>query len=109
MSYRDTILGNCPDYSIDNLDNNLSLAGLGLGGEAGEVIDIIKKYLHHNKPLDRDKLIKEMGDVRWYLEYLAASINVTMEEVERINIEKVLKRYPNGFSFEAANAERVEE
>lgn len=106
MKYREAVMRNCPDFESTALETKLSLGGLGLGGEAGEVVDIIKKVLHHKKPLDREKLIEEMGDVRWYLEYLAASIDTTMEEIEQVNIDKLLKRYPDGFSTEAANAKR---
>ena len=79
---------------------NLSNVGLGLTGEAGECADIIKKHLHHGHPLDKDKLKKELGDVAWYLA-LACEVNgFTLEEVLRENIDKLQKRYPDGFDPE---------
>lgn len=106
--YRDAVMRNCPNFGTDSMETKLSLGGLGLAGEAGEVVDLIKKVLHHGKPIDREKLILEMGDVRWYLEYLDAALGVTREEVEAANMKKCFARYPNGFSHEAANAKRVD-
>lgn len=106
MTYREAMLRTAGMMDNKSAITNLTHGALGLGGEAGEVIDLIKKCAFHNKPLDRDKLISELGDVRWYLEYLCASIYVTMDEVEAKNIQKLQERYPEGFSFEAANAER---
>lgn len=108
MTFRDAMLRTAPNLGANSISENLSLGALGLGGEAGEVVDLIKKVLHHGKELDRAKLILELGDVRWYLEYLAASINVSMEEIETKNIAKLAARYPTGFSFAAANADRKE-
>lgn len=82
----------------------LALGAMGLAGETGEVVDLIKKHIHHDKPLDKDKLIQELGDVTWYLELLFECAGTTREEVERRNIDKLRKRYPIGFSPEAANA-----
>jgi NTP pyrophosphatase (non-canonical NTP hydrolase) len=102
--YRTEVLRTCPNFDKDDEQTKLSLAGLGVAGEAGEVADLIKKFLHHGKPIDRDKLIKEMGDVYWYLEYLGATIGVSTEDVMRANAAKTRARFPNGFSHEAANA-----
>lgn len=78
--------------------------GLGVAGEAGEVADLIKKWAFHGKPLDQDKLVKEMGDVLWYLSVLAARRGISLEDVARANIAKLRARYPKGFSHAAANA-----
>lgn len=82
----------------------LSLGALGVAGEAGEVADLIKKHLFHDKPLDDAALLRELGDVLWYLSYLAQATGHTLEEVALANVEKLRKRYPNGFSPEAAAA-----
>lgn len=80
----------------------LGNVGLGLSGEAGEVADLIKKHLYHGHDLNKEKLINELGDVRWYLEVAAHAIGTTVEEIEAKNVEKLEKRYPNGFSKEAS-------
>ncbi len=73
---------------------------MGLCGESGEVIDIVKKHLAQGHELDRDKIIKELGDVAWYMAEIATVLDVELEEVLTLNIEKLKKRYPEGFSTE---------
>ncbi|MBQ3761070.1 MAG: nucleoside triphosphate pyrophosphohydrolase family protein [Clostridia bacterium] len=70
---------------------------MGLCGEAGEAIDLVKKHLFHGHELKRDELIKELGDVAWYLAESCAALGVELEEVLTLNIEKLKKRYPEGF------------
>ena len=70
---------------------------MGLCGESGEAIDIVKKHLAQGHPLDREKLIKELGDIAWYLAETATALDVTLEEVLQGNIEKLRRRYPDGF------------
>ena len=71
---------------------------MGLCGESGEAIDIVKKHLAQGHPLDREKIIKELGDIAWYLAETATALDVTLEEVLEGNIEKLRRRYPEGFN-----------
>lgn len=73
---------------------------MGLCGEAGEAIDIVKKHLAQGHALNRDALIKELGDVAWYLAETAYALDVPLEEVCQRNIDKLRARYPEGFSAE---------
>ena len=73
---------------------------MGLCGESGEVIDIVKKHISHGHVLNRDRLIEELGDVAWYLAECAYAIGVPLEEILTRNIEKLKARYPEGFSKE---------
>lgn len=70
---------------------------MGLCGESGEAIDIVKKHLAQGHELDKEHLIKELGDIAWYLAETAYALDVDLEEVMRRNIEKLKKRYPEGF------------
>ena len=70
---------------------------MGLCGEAGESIDIVKKHLAQGHELDREKLIKELGDVAWYLAETAYALDVPLEDVLQRNIDKLRTRYPEGF------------
>lgn len=70
---------------------------MGLCGESGEAIDIVKKWLAQGHELDREHLIKELGDVAWYLAETAAALDVSLEDVLQGNIDKLKKRYPDGF------------
>ena len=73
---------------------------MGLCGESGEAIDIVKKHLAQGHPLDREKLAKELGDIAWYLAETAYAIGYPLEEVFQMNIDKLKARYPEGFSSE---------
>ena len=113
--------------AIDNLIN----ACLGLAGEVGEFNDLIKKWQFHGHTLDIDKCVKELGDTLWYIPQaihalkqltelqqkaenvtgIGSLINftntvpisdLTLEGVARINIEKLEKRYKDGFSSQAS-------
>lgn len=75
-------------------------AVMGLCGESGEAIDIVKKHLHQGHELDREKLVKELGDIAWYLAEAATALNIDLETVLERNIEKLKSRYPEGFSAE---------
>lgn len=82
-----------------NLSTEEALANwaLGLCGEAGEVSEPIKKYLFHGKPLDRDALLRELGDVLWYAEAMAQTLGSTLGDVADVNISKLDARWPSGF------------
>ncbi len=84
------------------LDKNSVLINgvMGLCGESGEAIDIVKKWFAQGHDLDREHLIKELGDIAWYLAETATALDVSLEEVFRGNIEKLQRRYPEGFDAE---------
>lgn len=76
----------------------LAMLDMGIAGEAGEIVDTLKKVIFHGHELDRDELIKELGDLEWYLQHLKKHYNISDEVVFISNIMKLNKRYPNGFS-----------
>lgn len=73
---------------------------LGLSGESGECADIVKKHLFQGHELDAEKLAKELGDVAWYLAVASYAIGYSLEAVLQMNVDKLRKRYPDGFSAE---------
>lgn len=75
---------------------------LGLCGESGEVADIIKKHTMQGHPMNREHIAEELSDVYWYLAETATAIGYTLDEIQRMNVEKLLRRYPDkeGFSVE---------
>jgi NTP pyrophosphatase (non-canonical NTP hydrolase) len=83
-------------------EKQIAVFALGIAGEAGEVAELIKKYVGHGHPMDRDKLCKELGDVLWYVSALARSLGIPLSEVAQVNVAKLMKRYPEGFSSEAS-------
>ena len=80
---------------------------MGLAGETGEVVDYLKKVLFHGHTFDRQVIEKELGDALHYLSGIATLLDISMEEVASKNLEKLKKRYPEGFSKEASK-NRVE-
>ena len=73
-------------------------ASMGLCGESGEVIDLVKKHLFQGHDLDDERLIKELGDVAWYLAEAATALNVDLSEILEKNIKKLENRFPDGFN-----------
>lgn len=78
-------------------------AALGLSGEVGELNDILKKWIFHEKQLDIDHAKKEAGDICWYLAMLCESFGWNFDEIMQINIDKLKARYPEGFDTYRAN------
>ena len=81
-----------------------SIAGLGLCGEAGEVVEIIKKEVGHAHPPAPEKIAAELGDVLWYCAEVADAYCLSLEVIAEGVIAKLRKRYPEGFSSEASMA-----
>jgi len=69
--------------------------GVGVSGEAGELLDAVKKYTIYNKPLDRINIVEELGDLEFFMEGLRQKLNITREETLESNIEKLSVRYKN--------------
>lgn len=84
----------------DNLRDNLGHAAMGIGGEAGEIVDLMKKHIYYGKELDLKQLKNEMGDVLFYMQALAHLIGSSIEECLELNTEKLSARYPNGFNLQ---------
>ena len=79
-------------------------ATLGISGEAGELLDAIKKSFIYNKPLDFVNAKEELGDIMWYMALACRTLNVSFEELMQMNIDKLTKRYPEKYTDEHASA-----
>jgi len=77
-------------------------AAFGLTGESGELADLIKKHVFQGHPLHTDKVVSELGDILWYVCLMAESIGKSLDEIMCYNIEKLMNRYPDGFSHGAS-------
>lgn len=73
---------------------------MGLCGESGEAIDIVKKWMAQGHELDKAHLAKELGDIAWYLAEAATALDLSLEEILQANLDKLKKRYPEGFDTE---------
>lgn len=76
---------------------------LGLTGEAGEVSDLVKKGIFHEKGIDLEHLKKECDDVMWYVAMICEACGFSLDDVMQTNIDKLIARYPNGFDSYRAN------
>ena len=76
---------------------------LGLAGESGETLDMIKKWVFHEKELDKEHLKKEIGDVMWYVAMICESAGFDLDDVMQTNVDKLKSRYPEGFDTYLAN------
>lgn len=70
---------------------------MGLCGESGEAIDIVKKWMAQGHELDKERLAKELGDIAWYLAEAATALDMSLEDIFEANLAKLKKRYPDGF------------
>lgn len=84
----------------DNPRERLLLAVVGLAGETGEVIDLVKKHVFHRKSEGetRPKIVEELGDVLWYYTLLMKTYDISWDEVIATNITKLTARYPERHS-----------
>lgn len=78
----------------------LATLALGIAGEGGEVADHVKKHIGHGHDLDEEHLVKELGDVLWYVATMADHLGIKLSDVAHRNIEKLSNRYPKGFTIE---------
>lgn len=102
-TYEELALRTASESSLADSMTMLNAAALGLNGEAGEIADHVKKVMFHGHPLDdatRDKIAKEIGDILWYCAMGARGLGIGLGEIATMNVEKLKKRYPEGFSSE---------
>lgn len=74
----------------------------GLAGEAGELLDAVKAHVFYNQDLNVDNCTEEIGDSLFFIEGFCQGINLSPEDAKRLNIAKLLGRYPEGYSDQAA-------
>jgi NTP pyrophosphatase (non-canonical NTP hydrolase) len=78
-------------------EGSLLNAALGLGGEAGEVQELVKKQVFHKRDFLKVEMTKEIGDVLFYLDWVAALCGISLQDAADQNIAKLKERYPDGF------------
>ncbi|WEG73828.1 nucleoside triphosphate pyrophosphohydrolase family protein [Vagococcus intermedius] len=83
--------------SLNGDEQVLTKCALGLASETGEVLNLIQKYTFEHSEVSRKELVKEMGDVMWYLSQIAQWANIPFEEVAKSNVELLKNRYPERY------------
>ena len=104
--YQLDVLKYAPDYQ--HYMPNVLYAAIGICGEAGEVSELIKKYAYHGHAIDKDHLARELGDVLWYVSYMADLFGYSLGEIMEMNQDKLAKRYPDGKFDEERSRNRKE-
>lgn len=104
MNYRQYVLSVLNPNAQKEPKQLLINGVMGVAAEAGEALDVVKKHLFMDRELERDKLVKEIGDVLYYIEIVGAYLGMTTEEIQAVNMEKLQKRYAEGFSVQASIA-----
>ena len=85
---------------FENREEMLLNGVMGLCGEAGEALEILKKVRYQGHKMDWRHVERELGDAAWYLAMCASACGRPLESILEMNIEKLRRRYPNGFSAE---------
>ena len=91
------------NHALDD-DQRLLDAAAGLAEEAGEVLGHVRTHVLQGRALDRDALVKELGDALWCIAVASHAVGVSLSDVARINEEKLRARHPDGFSVSSAGA-----
>ena len=92
----------------ESIDDDIDFGGIlngcfGLAGETGEFLDMIKKWVFHEKELDREHAMKELGDVMWYVAMICHSFGWDLDVIMLKNVTKLKNRYPKGFDTDMSN------
>lgn len=105
-AYQQNVLKYAPDHHDYLL--NVIYAAMGMCGEAGEASELVKKYAYHGHAIDTEHLARELGDVLWYVSYMAYLFGYPLGKIMAMNQEKLAKRYPDG-KFDAEKSKNREE
>ena len=99
----DEILKSLTPQAIDLLH-----MAVGVAGEAGELLDAVKKHVIYNKPVDKENIIEELGDLEFYMQGIRANLFILRSEVLEFNIQKLTKRYSSGSYSDKEAHDRVD-
>lgn len=105
-AYQQNVLKYAPDHHDYLLD--VIYAAMGMCGEAGEASELVKKYAYHGHAIDTEHLARELGDVLWYVSYMAHLFGYPLGKIMAMNQEKLAKRYPDG-KFDEERSKKREE
>ncbi len=98
--YQRAALSTARTMRSKDMTTKLINGALGLTGESGEVADLLKKHCFQGHSLDKQHIAEELGDIAWYIAFTAEALGYDLEEILKMNVDKLRKRYPDGFSAE---------
>ncbi len=94
--------------ALTNHSVDLIHAILGISGEAGELLDAVKKHVIYNKPLDLENVVEELGDIEFYLEQLRQRLGIPRESTLKANVAKLGRRYTGHQYSDSAAQQRAD-
>ncbi len=95
----------CEKYDLGGIIN----ASMGLSGEVGELNDFLKKWVFHGHEMNENAIKKEIGDCCWYIALMCESFGFDLDEILKMNVEKLKNRYPQGFDIEKSRYRKDED
>lgn len=81
----------------------------GLCTESGELLDMLKKHINYGKEFDKTNAIEELGDLMWYIAIACDELGVSLDDIMKINIDKLKKRYGEKYSDDKAINRNLDE
>lgn len=90
----------------DKVEKDVLHGAMGLASEGGELLDAVKKSLAYGANLDIENVKEEIGDALFYAQMICNSLGVSLDDIMQANIEKLAKRYPEGFNLDDAMARK---
>lgn len=100
--YQSLALRTAANKTVEDDDKRLLLWTVAWAGEVGEFCNMLKKKVGHGHDFTEEQLGDEIGDVLWYLAVIADELGLSLDQIAEQNIEKLKRRYPEGFSQEAS-------
>lgn len=95
-------IGHYKNLKLTSDQAELLHAAIGIAGEAGELLDAVRKHVFDGQPLDRENVIEELGDLGFFIEAFFQIIGVTRVEIDAYNMAKLFERYKDGYSDQQA-------
>ena len=96
------------DIHTDEISFLLLHMSMGMVTEAAEILDLLKKNLAYERPINKQKLADELGDLFFYMVGALIDQGLTIEDIINMNMAKLTARYPNGYSHQSANNRNLE-
>jgi NTP pyrophosphatase (non-canonical NTP hydrolase) len=90
------------NFALNPSQAELLHAAIGIAGEAGELLNAVRKHVFDGQPLDEDNVIEELGDLCFYLEAASQAIKMKRGDIEELNMAKLFERYKDGYSDQQA-------
>ena len=79
--------------------HRLLTAAVGMSAESGEFTEVVKKIIFQGKPVNEENMFhlkRELGDIMWYVAQACMGLNISLDDIIEMNVDKLKSRYPGG-------------